>query len=176
MNVLVAYASRHGATAGIGNRIADVLQEEGVPAQALPVEEVGPLDEYDAVVLGGASYMFHWLKDARRFAKQHRAELQERPVWLFSSGSLGTDEVDDKGNDVRESARPKEFAELAEALHPRGEEVFFGSYDPTAKPIGLMERLTRKMPATEQAFPQGDFRDWERIDAWARQIAEQLTA
>ena len=126
------------------------------------------------MVLGGAAYMFHWLKDATKFAKRHQAALQQRPVWLFSSGPLGTDQVDEEGHDVREAARPKEFQELTELLTPRSEEVFFGAYDPEQKPIGLGERVTRMMPAAKDALPAGDFRDWERIDAWARQIAQQL--
>ncbi|MDO8145175.1 flavodoxin domain-containing protein [Isoptericola sp. 178] len=171
MNVLVAYATRHGATAGIAERIAATLRDHGVDADAVPVEEVSTVEEYDAVVLGGAAYMAHWLKDADRFAKRHESALKQRPVWLFSSGPLGTDEVDEKGRDVREAARPREFAELSELLQPRGEEVFFGAYDPEEKPIGLAERFTRKMP-----LPAGDFRDWERIDAWARQIARDVAS
>jgi len=173
MNVLVAYATRHGATAGIAERIAETLNEEGVHADVLPVEEVSQLEDYNAVVLGGAAYMFHWLRDSTKFAKRHQGELQQRPVWLFSSGPLGTDQFDEAGHDVREAARPKEFQELTELLKPRGEEVFFGAYDPEQKPIGLGERITRMMPAAG-ALPAGDFRDWERIDAWARQIAQQL--
>ena len=95
-------------------------------------------------------------------------------MWLFSSGPLGTDEADEEGNDVREETRPKEFQELTQLLKPRGEQVFFGAYDPEQKPIGLGERITRMMPAANDALPAGDFRDWERIDAWATQIAEQL--
>jgi menaquinone-dependent protoporphyrinogen oxidase len=174
VNVLVAYATRHGATAGIAGQTATTLREEGVHAQALAVEEVTGLDEYDAVVLGGAAYMFHWLKAARKFAHQHQAALQQRPVWLFSSGPLGTDKVDDEGHDVRVAARPKEFDELTALLKPRGEAVFFGAHDPEAKPIGLGERITRMMPAAHAALPSGDFRDWKQIDAWARQVAQQL--
>ena len=36
MTVLVAYASRHGSTRGIAERIADRLQHDGVDAVALP--------------------------------------------------------------------------------------------------------------------------------------------
>jgi menaquinone-dependent protoporphyrinogen oxidase len=176
MNVLVAYATRHGATAGIAEQIAATLCEEGIQAEARPVEDVTGLEEYDAVVLGGAAYMFHWLKAARTFAHEHRSALRQLPVWLFSSGPLGTDEVDDEGRDVREAARPKEFDELTELLRPRSEEVFFGAYDPQEKPIGVGERITRMMPAARAALPAGDFRDWDQIDAWAREIAQELAS
>jgi menaquinone-dependent protoporphyrinogen oxidase len=126
------------------------------------------------VVLGGAAYLFHWLKPAVKFARKHRAELASRPVWLFSSGPLGTDLVDKDGKDVLQASRPKEFNELTEMLHPRGEKVFFGAYDPDTEPIGMGERMVRHMPAARDAMPAGDFRDWAAIDSWAREIAEAI--
>lgn len=174
MKVLVAYATRHGSTAGIAERIASAISAGGHTAEALPVEDAGPVEGYDAVVLGGAAYMYHWLKPALQFARRHQAALAERPVWLFSSGPLGTAEVDQEGKDVRAGARPREFDELTRTLSPRGERVFFGAYDPTQKPVGLGERLTRALPAGRDLLPEGDFRDWEDIDAWAKQIAAEL--
>jgi menaquinone-dependent protoporphyrinogen oxidase len=96
-------------------------------------------------------------------------------VWLFSSGPLGSETVDAEGNDVRETAEPKEFAEFRDALNPRDMRIFFGAYDPDSRPVGLMERLTRMMPAARDALPAGDFRDWPEIEAWAGSIARDLT-
>ena len=174
MRVLVAYATRHGSTAEIAERIASRLAERGQIADAQPVEDVASIDGYDAVVLGGAAYMFHWLKPAVTFAKKNRKELAAHPVWLFSSGPLGTDMVDKDGRDVLEASRPKEFEDLTSLLHPRGEAVFFGAYDPNAQPMGLGERLVRHMPATREAIPAGDFRDWDAIDTWSDEIAGEL--
>lgn len=176
MKILVAYATRHGATAGIAERIAKILTESGQPAEVRLVEEVTTIEAYDAVVLGGAAYMFHWLKPAVKFARKHRAALASRPVWLFSSGPLGTDVIDKDGKDVLRAARPKEFDELTELLAPRGEQVFFGAYDPDAEPIGLGERVVRHMPAARDTLPAGDFRDWRAIEAWAREIAAAISA
>ena len=107
MRVLVAYATRHGATAGIAGRIAAALTAAGLPAEARPVDDVKDVEPYDAVVLGGAAYMFHWLKPAVTFARRHRKELAARPVWLFSSGPLGTDLVDKDGRNVLEPPGPR---------------------------------------------------------------------
>ena len=174
MRVLVAYATRHGATAGIADRVAAALTAAGVPAEARPVEDVKEIEPYEAVVLGGAAYMFHWLKPAVTFARRHREELAARPVWLFSSGPLGADLVDKDGKNVLETTRPKEFDELTKLLHPRGGQVFFGAYDPDAPPVGVGERFVRHMPAARAAMPAGDFRDWSAIDAWAARIAAEL--
>ena len=141
-----------------------------------PVNEAGDPAAYEAFVVGSAAYMFHWLKEATGFVRRNRALLARRPVWLFSSGPIGTDEIDDEGRDVRVAAEPREFAELREAIHPREQRTFFGAYDPDATPIGLAERLTRMMPAARDALPAGDFRDWPEIEAWAASIADQLTA
>jgi len=174
MKVLVAYASRHGATAGIAERVASALRENGLEAEARPVKEADDPARYDAVVVGGAAYMFHWLKEATSFVTRHRAVLAERPVWLFSSGPLGTDLVDAEGKDVFEASRPKEFDELETMIQPRGVKVFFGAWDPDAPPIGMAERMLRLAPAAKDALPAGDFRDWPAIDAWAAEIAEVL--
>jgi menaquinone-dependent protoporphyrinogen oxidase len=173
MNVLVGYASRHGATAGIAERIAAGLRAGGLTAEARPLAQVEDVAVYDAFVIGSAAYLFHWLKEATRFVERHRASLESRPVWLFSSGPLGTDLVDEQGDDVLEATRPKEFAELEVLVRPRGLQVFFGAWDPTAPPVGLMERLVRRLPAHD-ATPAGDFRDWPAIDVWAAEIAREL--
>ena len=175
MSILVAYATRHGATRGIAERIAERLRADGLDAEARPAAEVRDAARYDAFVVGGAAYMFHWLGDATKFVQRNRALLAERPTWLFSSGPVGTDTVDEEGRDVLVASVPKEFAELRDAIHPREEKVFFGAIDPVAKPIGFAERFVSLMPAARAALPKGDFRDWPAIDAWADAIAHELT-
>jgi len=172
--VLVTYASRHGATAGIAERVGARLRAAGLDPVVADVEDVEEVAAYDAYVIGGAAYLFHWLKPATRFARRHRDLLAEQPVWLFSSGPVGDDKVDEEGNDLLEVSRPKEFDELHELLRPRDEKVFFGAWDPDAPPIGVAERMTRLLPAARDALPAGDFRDWQAIDDWADEIAQAL--
>lgn len=174
MKIVVACASRHGATAGIAERIADTLPANRHEARAVPVDQVEDLAGFDAAVIGASAYMFHWLKQALRFVEQHRQQPQEMPVWLFSSGPVGTDTVDKAGQDVLQATRPKEFDELIATVRARGDRVFFGAYDPDADPIGFGERITRAIPAARNAMPAGDFRDWAAIDAWAEEIAAEL--
>ena len=174
MRVLVAYASRHGSTAGIAERIAAGLAAAGLDAEARSVSQYFDAAPYDAFVIGGATYMAHVLKDVTAFIKTHEVLLSERPVWLFSSGPLGTDRVDAQGHDVLESTRPREFAKLSELVHARGERVFFGAWDPEAPPVGVAEKLMKLVPAAKDALPAGDFRDWDAVDAWAAEIAAAL--
>jgi menaquinone-dependent protoporphyrinogen oxidase len=172
--VLVAYATHHGATRGIAERIATTLTRSGLDGEARDVADTRDLARYDAFVVGSAIYAFRWLGEAHNFVNRNRQVLGARPTWFFSSGPVGTATVDEQGQDVRQA--PREIASLVDLVNARDHRIFFGAYDPTAKPIGLTERITRALPATRDLLPAGDFRDWDEIDAWASVIADELTS
>ena len=157
MRVLITAASKHGATQEIAERIGAAMRAEGVDADVRPAGAAGDLDGYDAVVLGSGVYAGRWLGDARKFVDAHEQQLRELPLWLFSSGPLGEEELEPAGD-------PVEVAALRERLEPRGHVVFAGRLDRSR--LGLAERaLVRAVHA-----PYGDFRDPEAIEAWAREI------
>jgi menaquinone-dependent protoporphyrinogen oxidase len=172
MSTLVVYASKHGATQGIAERIASKLGEAGQEAEARPVEAVDNLTGYDAFVVGSAVYAAHWQKEASAFVQRNRTVLASKPVWLFSSGPLGTELTDAKGWDLQVAAEPEEIAEFQGAIGPKDHRVFFGALDPGK--LGFSERAIRKLPAARTMLPEGDFRDWTEIDAWASAIADHL--
>lgn len=161
MRVLVAYASKHGSTQGIAERIAEKLQQLGKQAEARAVEEVADLGGYKAFVIGSAVYYGSWLKEATEWLHRHQAVLAGHSVWLFSVGPLGT-EVKDTG------PQPKEIVEFQQALHPRDQRIFFGALD--HKRLSFPERMVVKAVRA----PEGDFRDWQAIEAWAANIAQNL--
>ena len=163
MPVLVAYASKHGATTEIAEAIAAGLNRREVEAEALSAEAVEAIDRYDAVVLGSAVYTGHWLKPIKELVEAQSAALRERPVWLFSSGPLGAPE------ELKPEGDPVDVAALIEATNAAAHRVFAGKLDKDK--LGFGERaMVRAVHA-----PEGDFRDWDSIDAFAAEIAEQLT-
>jgi menaquinone-dependent protoporphyrinogen oxidase len=173
-SVLVAYASRHGFTQGIADRMAVTLRAAGWTVDERPVASVGDVSGYEACVIGSAVYMGQWLRPATEFVRTHQDALAARPLWLFSSGPLGTSTTDARGRDVLEASEPRQFAEFRTVLKPRGLRVFFGGLDSSR--LGRAERLARTPPAMRQLMPEGDFRDWPAIDAWAQDIALALSA
>ena len=163
MPVLVAAASKHGATLEIAHAIARGLSNRRVAADARPAEEVDSLDGYDAVVLGSAVYAGRWLKPATELAERHLSDRADLPVWLFSSGPVGSPDPKPEGD-------PVDIQPLLEATAAREHHVFAGRIDHDR--LGFAERaLVRALRA-----PVGDFRDWEAIDEFAAQIATELTA
>ena len=163
MRVLVAYASKHGSTEGIARAIVERLAEAGEEAEARSVSEVDELAGVDAVVLGSAIYAGSWMKEAVEFVHRHAEPLAERPVWLFSSGPLG-EEVED------EEQQPRQLREMEGIVGPVEHRLFFGALDRSK--LGFAERMIVKAVKA----PDGDFRDWDEIRAWADTIAADLAS
>ena len=51
IHVVVAYATRYGATAEIAEKIGQALQQAGFRTDVLPTDRIGDLTPYKAVVL-----------------------------------------------------------------------------------------------------------------------------
>lgn len=166
MRVLVAHASRLGSTREIAERVAATIGRRGIETRTAAVSE--PIDpaEYDAVVIGSAVYAGHWMTEAVEFVRRHREALGGRPVWLFSSGPVGATAT------KYPPVVPPEIAELEHLVGARGHRTFAGALDRSAidaAGFGLAMRFIAK-----RLVPEGDYRDWEDIDAWAEAIARAL--
>lgn len=156
--VLVAYASKMGATREIAEAIGARLAEQGLHATVADAGAVERVDDYDAIVLGSAIYAARWRPEAVRFVRRHRAALADRKTWLFESGWVGT-----RPAAITATPGARRRAGRVGAPAPT---VFGGRLDP-ALATGFMDRsLARALP--------GDGRDWDEIRAWADHIAESL--
>jgi menaquinone-dependent protoporphyrinogen oxidase len=168
MSVLVATASRLGSTTRIGERIAARLVSDQIDAVALDAAAVDDLGPYRAVILGSGVYAGHWLPEAVHLADRHRAELPEQSIWLFSSGPVGDMATRHEAPEVEDVAR------LRARLRVRGHRTFAGALDRRDLDGADLGRLERFVAA--HFVPEGDYRDWDAIDAWADAIAAALGA
>jgi menaquinone-dependent protoporphyrinogen oxidase len=165
MLILVAYASRHGATQETAARIAGRLAEAGVSAELCRVDEVETLDVYDAVVFGAPVYDQSWPPEANDFVAEFRITLSARPLWLFSVGSFGDTK---RLIGPLTHKEPRGIAEIRSDLQPRDYRVFQGVIRKHQWPF--WSRLF--FHSFGGRF--GDHRDWPTIDAWADRIAVSL--
>lgn len=166
MKILVAFGSHLGSTGGIAERIGGVLRDGGFEVSVQPAASAGPVDDYDAFVIGGGTYAGRWHPDAVAFIRRHAGLLASHPVWLFSSGPLGSD------GGTTEPREPVEMAELAPLVKARAHAIFAGAHDRATvegSELGRMEKFIAK-----RFIPEGDWRDWPSIEAWARAIAVEL--
>lgn len=165
IQVLVAYASKYGATQEIAEKIGEALRQAGPRADVLPANQVKDLAPYKAVVLGSAVYIGRWRKEATSFLKANEKALAERPVWLFSSGPTG------EGDPLALTQNwrfPKGLQPVADRIHARDIALFSGAAN-----VNKMNPIEKWMLKNVKA-PVGDFRDWNAITAWARTISDTL--
>ncbi|GAA1222388.1 flavodoxin domain-containing protein [Kitasatospora nipponensis] len=160
--ILVAYGSKHGATAEVAEEIGTVVREDGFEAVVVPAGEVQGVEDFDAVILGSALYAGHWQRDALNCARRNARALGERPVWLFSSGPV------DSSAEQHEIAPVPAVAKEMEHLHARGHVTFGGSIT-AATPGWIAHALVRHGKA-------GDFRNPAQIRTWAHEITAELAA
>jgi menaquinone-dependent protoporphyrinogen oxidase len=161
--VLVAYATATGSTAGVAERIADVLGSAGATVTCRVVgPDVEPAD-HDAVIVGSAVHNMAWLPPALEFLRRVPAG---RPVWCFSVGGV---QPKDRITRTMVGLEARRIAEgFPAGISPRDHRVFGGIVDMRSAPLWgkAFYRLTGGRP--------GDHRDWPAIEAWASGIARTL--
>ncbi|WP_116206193.1 flavodoxin domain-containing protein [Amycolatopsis circi] len=161
INVLVAHAGRHGGTREIAEVVGEELRAAGFAVDVRGAGEVDSVTEYAAVVVGSALYYARWRPEAVRLLERHTEALRARPVWLFHSGPCGP------GANLTRVSLPARVTLLAAAIDAGRTETFGGRLDP-ALADSVLEKL---MARGDRA---GDFRDWDRIRAWARDIGRRV--
>lgn len=163
--VLVAYATRYGATREIAEKIGEELTRAGILTEVLPVNQVESTENYRAAVVGSALYMGRLRREAIRFLNKHREALSGMPVWLFYSGPTGEGDPDELLKDWRLTGKVQKIVDL---VRPRENKIFHGALKP--EKLSSFNKWILKRVKAEM----GDFRNWEDVSNWAKTIAAEL--
>jgi menaquinone-dependent protoporphyrinogen oxidase len=176
--VLVLYATTHGHTARIAERIAEALEYAGA---AVDLRSVDPQDdpvphEYAAVVAGGSIHQGRHQDELVRWARAHATSLTAMPSAFFSVSLTAADDTDEaraatRGylDDFVEATgwTPRRTATFAGALQ-------YGEYDLFTR---LLVRLT--LGRGEHAPGAGrdhDYTDWDAVWRFGGEVAAMLPA
>jgi menaquinone-dependent protoporphyrinogen oxidase len=150
VDVLVGYATAHGATRGVAERIGTRL----------------------AAVLGSAVHTGNWLPEGAEYLRRHAAALGRRPVWLFSVSLPGHHSNALKPRVTRwlrpRLKDPAAVSETRTVIRPRDHRAFAGAI--RRDHWGLAGDVVFRLIGNGY----GDHRDWAEIDAWADGIARRL--
>lgn len=166
--VLVGYATVHGSTRWIAERIGARLADAGVEVDVVALAEQPDPRTYDACILGSAIHEQAWLREAIGFVRVHAASLRARPVWLYSVGVPAALAPRWRKRAGREGGKVMEPPRHWLRVH--GEHLFSGVLYPEHLPrIGRL--LFRALGGRF-----GDFRDADEIDAWTAEIIRRLPA
>lgn len=157
--ILVAYATRAGATQGVAETIAAVLRQDGTSVDLRPAKDVKDVSGYDAAVIGSAVNAGQWMGPAKKLVEKQQAALNKMPVAFFTVCLTMADPTEENCKTAAAYLDP-----LRQIVQPVSEAAFAGAVD-YKKLNFVLAAIIKKMGAKE-----GDFRDMEAVRAWAREL------
>jgi menaquinone-dependent protoporphyrinogen oxidase len=156
--ILIAYASKAGSTAETAARLGQSLSKLAVDVR--PAATVTDLAPYQTVLLGSAIRMGQLLPEAMTFIKQHQAVLQQKSFSVFILC------LTLKDNTAAARQTVSAYLDPVRALvKPASEGLFAGVMH--LNKLKLFERLIMLAMQTSE----GDYRQWDAINAWGEQAA-----
>ncbi len=158
--ILVTYASQAGSTGGVAEAIGKTLAAGGAQVDVRPVQAVGSLDSYTAVVLGSAIHGGKWLPEAVSFLRANQARLRQLPTAFFLVCMMAVKEDETSRNFVAQF-----LADERALVRPVAEGRFSGALLPKKYPLTTMIGL--RIFLAYLKLPGGDYRNWEAIRSWS---------
>ena len=167
--VLITYASTAGSTEEIAYAISEVLFQAGMLVDHCKMRQVRVITTYRAVVLGTAIRRGKPLPEAMRFVSEHRVALRHVPVACFSAGVWMREDTPENRAKTEGFLAPL----LAEIDQPVAVGCFAGKID-----SGALSRFWRWLAPRDDSgiHLHGDWRDWDKIQGWAQELAGILAA
>jgi uncharacterized protein YjbI with pentapeptide repeats/menaquinone-dependent protoporphyrinogen IX oxidase len=158
--ILVAYASVSGSTGEVAEAIGAELRTGKFQVSVKSVADITDIKDYSAIILGSSIRAGRWLPDAIRFLESHQQKMRNIPVAYFTTCLTMINDTQENRQIVLSYLEP--VLELAPDIQPVGLGLFAGSLSPNMQAI---------VPGKK---PYGDFREWDKIQNWARKILPAL--
>ncbi|MCL2545823.1 MAG: flavodoxin domain-containing protein [Oscillospiraceae bacterium] len=138
MNALILYATKHGATFGIAQRIADNIG--GATLHDLKQGNAPDLAGFDCVIIGSSLYAGAVRKEAKVFLVKNADSLQGKTIGLFLSGL----QFDEEQKAIEANFSPT-LLQTANVVSFLG-----GIFDP--QKAGVMERFIMKVVTKQTEY------------------------
>lgn len=160
--ILVAYASGSGSTREVAEAIAAEIEGEELTTVVHHVSQIENLALYSGIVIGSSVRIGRWLPEAVACLERIKHELEDKPVAYFTTCLTMVDDTVENRKTVLAYMDP--LLHLTPNVTPIGLGLFAGSLDPARRAIMTADG------------PQGDYRDWTAVRAWASQLRRRLLA
>ena len=165
--ILIVYASKCGSTAEVAQALCQDLLHSGAAVEVLPVREVRSLKGVDAVVIGTAIRMGKPLGEANRFVNQFKADLKQIPTAVFSVGVAMNEDTPAARTEAAGYIAPL----VANLSKNAATATFGGKLDYKTLPALFRFMFSKD---TSGKLHEGDWRNWDAIDAWADTLPAAL--
>lgn len=160
-HILVTYATRTGSTVGVASAIAETLGQRGFAVDVKPVKDNPSPAGYQAVLIGSAVNGANWLPEAIEYVRANQTDLQQAPVALFCVHIMNT------GDDEKSLQKRQAYLKEVRPLLGSAEEAYFAGLGLNPADSSGFERWIYR---TFKIGPEGDCRDWNKINGWAKSV------
>ncbi|HMA05523.1 MAG TPA: flavodoxin domain-containing protein [Methanomicrobiales archaeon] len=161
--ILIAYTSRRGSTAEIAEAMGKELEAVGNSVQVTDMKNVASIEGFQAVVIGTPIYLGKVEKPVHAFVARHREGLLAVPVAAFAVGITPVNSPPEAVEGVLAT-----FRAALDPVKPVAVTMFAGVLD-----MSKMSFLERTIIGSMKILT-GDFRDWDAIKKWARELPAVL--
>jgi menaquinone-dependent protoporphyrinogen oxidase len=162
--ILIAYASACGSTGGVAEAIGQGLCEQGAQVDVRLIKNIRDISFYDGIVLGSPVRQASWLPEALSFLQKNQESLSRIPVAYFLTCLTLYRDSEENRSIVRGYLDP--VLKSTPSVQPIGLGLFAGTLDYSK--LSLPYRMVMKSKMKKLEIPEGDFRNWGAIRAWAK--------
>jgi menaquinone-dependent protoporphyrinogen oxidase len=164
--ILLIYAGNYDSTKEIAQYIAGILNKMKGNVDIRSIDEIRNMEPYDAVIIGSAARMDKLLGKTLRFARRHADKLRKKTTAYFVTCITMKNDTPENREKARGFLQP-----LCQIKEPIGLGLFGGRLE--YKKIGFLWKTLARQDKTG-TMAEGDFRNWELIKVWAKEIGNKL--
>ena len=173
---LICYGSRYGTTTEVVQEMVKTAEGLGTKTEAVFLKKDRPptnLHEYDLVIIGSGIAAGQWTKEPLDFIKNNLDLLSKTRVALFVvCGDAGSPEKCEGA----QLAYLDKIVEKYPGLSPVSTTLIGGVFDFKKYNFGvraLVKKIVKaQLPPGEEVPEKLDFRDWDKIRDWIRQLLQ----
>lgn len=165
--ILIAYGTFSGSTAETAEFIGKKLSEKGMQVDMKPVNEIKSLEGYDGVIIGSAVVMGKIKGSVVKFVSVNKEKFSKVPVGYFLVCLTMQKDTPDNRKTASGYLEP-----IRVVVKPISEGLFPGKVD--FKALRFPMSLLTLMPAFKKSVPEGDYRDWVKVEKWAVETASKF--
>lgn len=178
MKILIIYGSLEGQTEKIAHRIARVIQDKEHQVSTLSGDHLPTdfsVEQYDAVIIGGAIHMGNYPKSIKTFVNSHRVWLNKLPSAFYTVCMAIHSE---QAKAAKQALQYSENFTSQTGWEPQLTETFAGAVKYTQYSLVtrfIMKMISKKEGGSTDTSRDHEYTDWDSVDQFVVRFLNDVT-